>query len=118
MTKMRLACLLASFAGFISPSVHAASHDTHAGHGALSTPAASAESARVDGVVKKIDKTGGKVTVAHGPLLHLNMSRPMTMVFRVKDAAWLEQMRIDGRIRFVADSVGGTLTIVYFEPAE
>ena len=114
MKKMRLACLLASFIGFVSPSVHAASHDAHAGHGTMSTPAASAESALVDGVVKKIDKAGGKVTVAHGPLLNLNMSRPMTMVFRVKDASWLDQMRVDGRIRFVADSVDGTLTILRF----
>ena len=34
----------------------------------------------VDGVVKKIDKAGGKVTVAHGPLTNLNMPA-MTMVF-------------------------------------
>ncbi|MDR2788594.1 MAG: copper-binding protein, partial [Candidatus Accumulibacter sp.] len=80
-------------------------------HEAVST---SAESDFVDGVVKKIDKAGGKVTVAHGPLTNLNMP-VMTMVFRVKDASWIDQMRVDGRIRFVADSIGGTLTIVRFE---
>jgi Cu/Ag efflux protein CusF len=53
--------------------------------------------------------------VAHGPLVNLNMSRPMTMVFRVKDLSWLDQMQVDGRIRFVADSIGGILTIVHFE---
>jgi Cu/Ag efflux protein CusF len=116
MKKTRIACLLAGF--ILLPSAHTASHDAHAGHGALSVPSAPvapAESALVDGVVKKIDKAGGKVTVTHGPLVNLNMSRPMTMVFRVKDLSWLDQMQVDGRIRFVADSIGGILTIVHFE---
>jgi Cu/Ag efflux protein CusF len=114
--KSLLAFLLA---GLASLPVYAAphSHDAHAGHGAppVSAPA---ENAWVDGVVKKIDPAGGKVTVAHGPLVNLNMSRPMTMVFRVKDVAWLDRMQVDGRIRFVAESIGGTLTIVRFEPGK
>ena len=85
--------------------------DAHAGHGAMHS---TQEGGMVDGVVKKIDKAAGKVTVAHGPLTNLNMPA-MTMVFRVKDAAWLDRMQPDGKIRFVADSVGGTLTIVRFE---
>jgi Cu/Ag efflux protein CusF len=117
MKKLHIACLLAGLSGFVFPSVHvvASSHDGHAGHGTMSAPA---ESDLVDGVVRKIDKAGGKVTVAHGPLRNLNMSRPMTMVFRVKDISWLDRMRVDGRIRFVADSIGGALTITRFEAAE
>ena len=100
-------------AGATLSPVHAAmnGHDAHADHGAMTS---SAEGGMVDGVVKKIDKAAGKVTVAHGPLTNLNMPA-MTMVFRVKDAAWLDLMKPDGKIRFVADSVGGTLTIVRFE---
>ena len=75
------------------------------------------EAALVDGVVKKIDKAAGKVTVSHGPLTNLNMPA-MTMVFRVKDSAWLDQMKPEGKIRFVADSVNGNLTIVSFEAAK
>ena len=92
----------------------ASSRDTHAGHGAMHS---TQEGGMVDGVVKKIDKAAGKVTVNHGPLTNLNMPA-MTMVFRVKDAAWLDQMKPDSKIRFVADSVGGTLTIVRFEAAK
>ena len=92
----------------------AGGHDPHAGHGAMHS---TAEGGMVDGVVKKIDKASGKVTVAHGPLTNLNMPA-MTMVFRVKDAAWLDQMRADGKIRFLADSINGTLTIVRFEEAK
>ena len=100
-------------AGATLSPVHAAmnGHDAHADHGAMTS---SAEGGMVDGVVKKIDKAAGKVTLAHGPLTNLNMPA-MTMVFRVKEAAWLEQMRADGKIRFVADSINGTLTIVRFE---
>ena len=46
-----------------------------------------------DGMVKKIDKAAAKVTIAHGPLKSLGMP-PMTMVFRVKDTAWLDQMQV------------------------
>lgn len=105
--------LLASILGL---PAHAATsgHDPHAGHGGMHS---ATESGMVDGVVKKIDKAGGKVTVAHGPLTNLNMPA-MTMVFRVKEPAWLDLMQAGGKIRFVADSINGTLTIVRFEAAK
>jgi Cu/Ag efflux protein CusF len=126
MKKTLVACLLTGLAGFALPSAHAAfpSHDAHGGHGGHAAHAGheaaptSAKNDLVDGVVKKIDKAGGKVTVAHGPLVNLNMLQPMTMAFRVKDASWLDQMRVDGKIRFVADSIGGVLIIVYFEAVQ
>lgn len=103
-------------AGATLAPVHAAmnGHDAHAGHGAMTS---SAEGGMVDGVVKKIDKAAGKVTVSHGPLTNLNMPA-MTMVFRVKDAAWLDQLKPEAKIRFVADSINGALTIVELEPAK
>jgi Cu/Ag efflux protein CusF len=115
MKNKLLAFLLAGIACL--PAAYAASHshDAHAGHSAVPPPA---QSTWVDGVVKRIDKAGGRVTVAHGPLTHLNMSSPMTMAFRVRDAAWLDQMKVDGKIRFVADMVGGVLVIVQFEPGK
>ncbi|MBI4754310.1 MAG: copper-binding protein [Betaproteobacteria bacterium] len=67
-----------------------------------------------EGTVKKVDKSAGKVTLAHGPLANLGMPA-MTMVFRVKDAAWLDQMQAGDRIRFIAEQVGGALTVVHFE---
>ena len=110
------ALLLAALATLAVPPAYAAgaSHDAHAGHGAAPV---SSSAGLVDGVVKKIDKAGGKVTVAHGPLTNLNMPA-MTMAFRVKDAAWIDRMQVDGKIRFVAESIGGTLTIVRFETAQ
>ena len=42
----------------------------------------------------------------------------MTMVFRVKDTAWLEQMKTGDKIRFLADNVNGAITVVKFEPTK
>ena len=94
----------------------ALSADDHAGHGTMHAKAAT-ESPLSEGTVKKIDKAAGKVTIAHGPLANLNMPA-MTMVFRVKDAIWLNQMQPESKIRFLADSINGSLTIIRFEPAK
>ena len=71
-----------------------------------------AEASLTEGLVKKIDKSAGKVTVSHGPLP--NGMPAMTMVFKVKDMAWLDQMRDGGKIRFAADQINGAMTIVRF----
>lgn len=89
----------------------------HAGHGMAMQATASTEMQMVDGVVKKVDKSAGKVTLSHGPLTNLSMPA-MTMVFRVKDANWLGQMKAGDKIRFMADNVNGAVTIVHFEPAK
>jgi Cu(I)/Ag(I) efflux system protein CusF len=95
----------------------ALSATAHEGHGSRQSGAmqSTVEGGWVDGVVKKVDKAAGKVTVAHGPLTNLNMPA-MTMVFRVKDAAWIDRLQDGGKIRFIADSINGTLTIVRLEP--
>ena len=89
----------------------------HAGHGMAMQATASTEMQMVDGVVKKVDKSAGKVTLSHGPLTNLSMPA-MTMVFRVKDANWLDQMKAGDKIRFMADNVNGAVTIVHFEPTK
>jgi Cu/Ag efflux protein CusF len=82
----------------------------------VAAPAA-AEAPFAEGEVRKVDKSAGKVTIKHGPLENLAMP-PMTMVFRVKDAAWLDQMRPGDRIRFVAEKVNGAFTVVRYEPMQ
>jgi Cu/Ag efflux protein CusF len=67
-----------------------------------------------EGVVKKVDKAQGKLTIKHGPLENLGMPA-MTMVFRVKDAAWLEQLKPGDDIRFLADRVNGAFTVTTLE---
>ena len=89
----------------------AAGHDVHAGHGTMHSDAA--QTALVDGLVKKVDKTGGKVTVSHGPLP--NGMPAMTMAFRVKDATWLDSLKAGDKVRFAVDDTGGTMTVIRLE---
>jgi Cu/Ag efflux protein CusF len=78
--------------------------------------AATGEVPMTEGVVKKVDKSAGKVTISHEALTNLGMPK-MTMVFRVQDPSWCDQMKEGDKIRFVADKVGGAFTVVKFEPA-
>ncbi|MGE5468642.1 MAG: copper-binding protein [Ignavibacteria bacterium] len=94
----------------------AAFADEHEHHHGMNMQKQSAEPGWVDGTVKKVDPAGGKLTLAHGPLDNLGMPA-MTMAFRVKDKAWLGQIKEGDRIRFVADYVNGAVTVVRYEPA-
>ena len=83
----------------------------------VTAQAAVAERAMTDGEVKKVDKDAGKLTIKHGPLPNLDMPS-MTMVFRVKDPAMLDQVKEGDKIRFVADRVNGTITVVELKPVK
>src|ERR1700681_269906 len=70
-----------------------------------------------DGEVRKIDKEAGKITIKHGPLANLDMPG-MTMVFRVKDLAMLDRVKEGDKIKFVADRMDGSLTVIQMEPSK
>ena len=84
---------------------HAAHHDPKA------TTAATPMS---EGEIRKVDKSAGKVTIKHGQLQNLDMP-PMTMVFRVKEPAMLDQIKEGDKIRFTADKIDGALTVTHME---
>ena len=69
------------------------------------------------GEIRKVDKDAGKITIKHGPLKNLDMPA-MTMVFQVKDAAMLEQVKVGDKINFVADKVNGAYTVMQLETAK
>jgi Cu/Ag efflux protein CusF len=74
---------------------------------AADAPAKSqAEASLTAGEVIKVDRDAKKVTIKHGPIENLKMP-PMTMVFRVKDAAMLDGLAPGARIRFRAEEAGG-----------
>lgn len=85
----------------------------HGAHGHAAKPAAAAEAPLIEGLVKKVDKAGGKVTVSHGPLP--NGMPAMTMTFRVKEAEWMTRLKDGQKIRFAADQVDGAMTLVRIE---
>ena len=66
--------------------------------------------ALAQGLVKKVDKAQGKLTLKHGPLENLGMPG-MTMVFRVEDANWLDQVKPGDTILFLADRLNGVFTV-------
>ncbi len=94
-------------------SIAASDHGSHQ----MAQAQASVDSQMVEGQIKKIDKSAGKLTLSHGPLPNLGMPA-MTMVFRVKDSTWLEQMKEGDKIRFLADKVNGAFTVVEFKAAQ
>jgi Cu(I)/Ag(I) efflux system protein CusF len=64
-----------------------------------------------DGEIRKVDRDAGKVTIKHGPLQNLDMPA-MTMVFRVKDPAMLDQLKEGDKIKFTAEKIDGALTVI------
>ena len=70
-----------------------------------------------DGEVRKIDKGAGKITLRHGPITNLDMP-PMTMVFHVKDRAFLDKVKVGEKVRFVAEQNAGALTVTAIESAK
>lgn len=72
--------------------------------------------ALTDGEVRKVDKEARKLTIKHGPIKSLDMPA-MTMVYQVKDAAMLEQMKPGDKVKFEAQNLGGALTVTRIETA-
>ena len=73
--------------------------------------------AKTPGVVKKVDKETARITIQHEPIENLDMPA-MTMVFRVKDPAMLDQVKAGDKIRFDAEKIGGQFTVMKVEPAQ
>jgi Cu/Ag efflux protein CusF len=109
----RLAPLLATALLAAVPAL-AASHHAAQHPAAGAAPAAGALS---EGEVRKVDKEAGKVTIKHGPLANLDMP-PMTMVFRVKEPAMLDQVKAGDAIRFKAEKIGGNYTVTELQPGK
>jgi Cu/Ag efflux protein CusF len=68
------------------------------------------------GVIRKVDKSGRKITIKHGPLLNLDMPA-MTMVFKVTDPVMMDQVKAGEKVNFIAERVKGALTITRVEAA-
>jgi Cu(I)/Ag(I) efflux system protein CusF len=111
LTHCAIALLLAGTAIVSTTALAQTGHEAHQ-HGAAPAPAT--QVVLDDAVVKKVDKAAGKLTLAHGALS--NGMPPMTMVYKVKDAALLANVQPGQRVRFaVADD--GT-TVVRLEAAK
>jgi Cu(I)/Ag(I) efflux system periplasmic protein CusF len=77
----------------------------------LSATAAIAQTTAINGEVKKIDESAGKITLKHGPAKSLGMDEPMTMVYRVKDPAMLTQVKVGDKVQFEAEEAASGYTV-------
>jgi Cu(I)/Ag(I) efflux system periplasmic protein CusF len=80
----------------------------------VATSAAWAQSNEAE--VRKVDKSAGKLTLKHGEIKSLEMP-PMTMVFRVKDKAWLDQVAAGDKVRFDAEKIDGQYVVTAIKKA-
>jgi Cu(I)/Ag(I) efflux system protein CusF len=85
----------------------------HAHDHATATAAAPADvtAPQTEGEIRKVDAAAQKLTVRHGRIENLGMS-PMTMVFRVKDPAFLTQVKAGDKVKMTVERIDGALTIV------
>lgn len=96
--------------GLVAPAM---AQTDHSGHGMAMTKPATTDAAMGEGLVKKVDKSKGTVTLQHGALP--NGMPPMTMAYKVKDTAWLEQLQAGQKIRFATDPKDGGMTVLRYE---
>ena len=78
---------------------------------------ASAQSS-LNGEVKKIDESGGMITLKHGPAKSLGMDEGMTMAYRVKDPAMLKQVKVGDKVRFEAENVDNGYTVTKIQKSK
>lgn len=78
---------------------------------ATATAPADAAAPQTEGEIRKVDTAAQKLTVKHGRIENLGMS-PMTMVFRVKDPAFLTMVKPGDKVKMTVERVDGALTIV------
>ena len=64
-----------------------------------------------------IDEGAGKITLRHGPAKSLGMEEPMTMVYRVKDAAMLKQVKVGDKVTFEAEEATSGYTVTKIQKA-
>jgi Cu/Ag efflux protein CusF len=78
-----------------------------------------AQAAMVNGEVKKINESAGKITLKHGPIKNLDMDDDsMTMVFRVKDPEMLKQVKVGDKVQFEAERATAGITIIKMQKAK
>ena len=119
---------LALAAALATPALAAESHADHdpatpqgmARHlqmmqGASAAAAAAAAAHPTEGLVRKIDRAAGKITLRHGAMAGMPA---MTMVYRVQDKAMLDGLQPGDTVLFRAEKIDGydTLTALSRKP--
>ena len=67
-----------------------------------------------DGEVRKVDKDSKKITIKHGEIRNLDMPG-MTMLFQVRDPAFLDAVKPGDKVKFAAERVNGAIVITQIQ---
>jgi len=112
---LTLSFATAGFSQAMGQSSHTMPDGTVMSGNSMEKPAATAgaNTAMSEGQVKKVNKARGTVTLAHGALP--NGMPPMTMAYKVKDAAILDKLQAGQKIRFATDPQDGGMTVTRVE---
>ena len=84
----------------------------------LLVTSAVAQGATINGEVRKIDESAGKITLKHGPAKSLGMDEGMTMVYRVKDPAMLKQVKVGDKVTFEAENAADGFTVTKIQKSK
>ena len=68
-----------------------------------------------EGEIRKVDKDNKKLTIKHGEIKNLDMPG-MTMVFQVKDAAMVDQVKVGDKIRFKVEKASSGFVVTEMQP--
>lgn len=121
MNFRKIAVVSCSSLALLAPIRHAVAQQGSMPHGSMGQGQPgmmqAQDSALADGEIRKVDKDAGKLTIKHGPIPSMDMP-PMTMVYRVKDAAMLERVKPGDKVKFSAEKVGGAYTVTAIEKAQ
>lgn len=82
----------------------------HAGHGSHAMPAANAVG-KGDGEVRRVDTENQRIAIKHGPITGGIEMHPMSMVFGVKDAKQLANLKPGDKVKFEIEQQGDLLVI-------
>ncbi len=109
---MKIALIVCAAAAVVAPCAGAQS----AGTAPLSSQRVAAASAApaTEGVVRKVDRQQGRLTLQHGRIENLGMPG-MTMVFKAASPKLLDGLKEGDKVTFAADNVEGVLTVTAIE---
>lgn len=88
----------------------------HAGHGAATTPVATAAAEPTEAEVRRLDTARGTVLLKHGEIKNLNMGA-MTMTFKFKDPKMAAGLKAGDKVKFTADQKGEDLIVTSIRKA-
>lgn len=83
--------------GVVAQAQTDSNHNSH--HGQVAQTNSPAKTAQGTGIIKKIDVTGSRITLAHDPIKALNWPA-MTMPFTVKDKVLLKGLKSGDKVQF------------------